>query len=148
MKKFFVTLLVVFALSVFVAPVASAQAPALVGSAQIVAQDTQPPVEDGNVTLPVELEGLIKIVVGLLVAQGLKSLSKLIGKDISGWAAVITATFAAGVIFFFNALLSAVPELARPSVAVGLTFLVTILATFGLKDTLKAFQSKTVAKSF
>lgn len=147
MKNIFVTILVVVALSVFVVPAALAQAPAL-ESAQIVAQDTQPPAESGNVALPVELEDLIKIVVGLLVAQGLKSISKLVGKDISGWSAVITATFAAGVIFFFNALLTAVPELARPSVAVGLTFLVTILATFGLKDTLKAFQNKTAAKSF
>lgn len=147
MKKFVVGLSLVLVLAVFAVPAVSAQASAS-QPVQIVAQDTQPPAEGGNVALPVELEDLVKIVIGLLVAQGLKSLSNLLGKDISGWAAVITASLASGVIFFFNALLSTVPELARPSVAVGLTFLVTILATFGLKDTLKAFQSRAAAKSY
>lgn len=146
MKKFVVVLSLVLVLTVFAVHAVSAQAPAL-QPVQIVAQDVQPPA-DGNVALPVEIEGLIKIVVGLLVAQGLKSLSSLLGKDISGWAAVITASIAAGVIFFFNALLSTVPGVAQPSVAAGLTFLITILATFGLKDTLKAFQSRAAAKSY
>jgi hypothetical protein len=54
-KKIFVTLLVVVALSVFVVPAALAQVPAL-ESAQIVAQHTQPPVEDGNVACPFRLK--------------------------------------------------------------------------------------------
>lgn len=145
MKKIVVVLSLVLVLAVFAVPAVSAQAP-VSQPVQIVAQDVQPPA--GDVALPAELEGLIKIIVGLLVAQGLKSLSTLLGKDISGWVAVITASLASGVIFFFNALLSAVPEIAQPSVAVGLTFLITILATFGLKDTLKAFQSRAAAKSY
>lgn len=145
MKKLFVTMLLVLVVSFLVVPIASAQNSAS-NPVQIVAQDTQPPAEDGNIALPVELEDLIKIIIGLLVAQGLKSISKLVGKDISGWSAVITASLASSVIFFFNALLTAVPEPARPSVAVGLTFLITIFASFGLKDTLKGFQGKALSK--
>lgn len=125
MKKYFAIGLVVFALSaLFVTPV--------------LAQGEVPPVSN-DVALPVDLETLIQIGVGLLVAQGLKSISKLLGKDISGWGAVLTASIASSVIFFFNALLSAVPDAAEPSVAVALTLLVTILGSFGLKDTLKSF---------
>jgi len=144
MKKIVAVFLVVLVLSVLLVPMVSAQSPAA-HSAQIVAQDEQPPVNDGDVTLPTDLTDLLRIVVGLLVAQGLKSISKLVGKDISGWSAVITASLASSVIFFFNALLSAVPEPARASVAVSLTLLVTILASFGLKDTLKSFQGKAVS---
>jgi predicted anti-sigma-YlaC factor YlaD len=130
MKKLFVSVVLVIGVAfVFASPALAAP----------VAQDVVP-AEEGGVTLPVEIENLIVIVIGLLVTQGLKSISHLVGKDISGWGSALTASIAMSVIFFFNALLSAIPEAAQPSVAVALTLIVTILASFGLKDTLKSFQ--------
>ncbi len=90
--------------------------------------------------LPAELQALIAMGIGYLVTQGLKSLSKLVGKDLGGWGAAITASVVTTVIYFLHALLSAVPEAAAPSVAIGLTLLVAILGAFGVHATVKGFQ--------
>ena len=139
MKRLFAIGLLVFVLTaVFVAPVTAATVVAQPASAQVIAQDENPPASD--VVVPDDLGTIIKLAIGLLVTQGLKSLSKLFNADISGWGAALTASIATSVILFFDALLSAVPDAAEPSVAVLLTLIVTILGAFGLKDTLKSFQ--------
>lgn len=102
------------------------------------AQGENPPV--GEVTLPTELEALLAAGIGFLVTAGLKSLSTLLGKDLSGWAAVLTGSIVTTVVYFFNALLSAVPAAAAPSVAIALTLLVSILSAFGIHKTVKGFQ--------
>ena len=102
------------------------------------AQGTEPPA--GEVSLPVELQALIAMVFGYLVTQGLKSLSTLLGKDLSGYAAAITASVVTTVAYFFNAILSAVPASAAPSVSIALTLLVSILGAFGVYSTIKGFQ--------
>lgn len=129
MKKFTTVFFVALMLALFVFPVVAHAAP--------LHQDAQPPA--GGVALPVDLADLLKLVFGLLVTQGLKSLSKLLKYDLSGWGAALTASVTTSVILFFNAILAAVPAAAQPSVAVGLTLLMTILGAFGLKDTLKSF---------
>ncbi len=106
------------------------------------AQGEQPPAPTSPVELPMPLQALIAAGIGFLVTAGLKSLSTLLKSDISGWGSVITGGLTTSVIFFLNALLSAVPEPAQPSVAVGLTLLVTILSAFGLARTVKGFQPK------
>ncbi|MFZ5856768.1 MAG: hypothetical protein ACOYZ6_08055 [Chloroflexota bacterium] len=106
------------------------------------AQGAEPPV--GEVTLPTELEALLAAGIGFLVTAGLKSLSILLGKDLSGWAAVITASIVTTVVYFFNALLSAVPPEAAPSVAIALTLLVSILSAFGIHKIVKGFQPVSV----
>jgi hypothetical protein len=105
----------------------------------VFAQGEEPPA--GPVTMPVDLEGLIQLGLIFLVTAGLKSLSSKLGKDLTGWAAMIAASLTSAVILFFNALLSAVPEPAQASVAVALTLLVTILGAFGVHGTVKVFQS-------
>jgi hypothetical protein len=102
------------------------------------AQGSEPPMSD--VDLPAELQALIAMGIGYLVTQGLKSLSKLVGVDLSGWGAAIAASIVTTVIYFFNALLSAVPANAAPSVSIGLTLLVSILGAFGVHATVKGFQ--------
>lgn len=102
------------------------------------AQGTEPPASD--LTLPTELQALIAAGVGYLVTQGLKSLSKLLGTDLSGWGSVIAASVVTTLVYFFNALLSAVPANAAPSLAIGLTLLVSILGAFGVHSTLKGLQ--------
>jgi hypothetical protein len=102
------------------------------------AQGSEPPASE--VALPAELQALIAMGIGYLVTQGLKSLSKLVGVDLSGWGAAIAASIVTTVVYFFNALLSAVPSSVAPSVAIGLTLLVSILGAFGVHATVKGFQ--------
>lgn len=115
---------------------------ALVAVTPALAQGEQPPAPTSPVELPMPLQALIAAGIGFLVTAGLKSLSTLLKSDISGWGSVITGGLTTSTIFFFNALLSAVPEAAQPSVSVGLTLLVTILSAFGVARTIKGFQPK------
>jgi hypothetical protein len=100
------------------------------------------PVEPPAATLeiPLELQALIAMGIGYLVTQGLKSLGRLVKVDLSGWGAAITASIVTAVIYFLHALLSAIPAAAQPSVAIGLTLLVSILGAFGVHTTVKGFQ--------
>lgn len=124
MKKFFQVFFVVVALAaVFAVPV--------------FAQGENPPVPTSSVELPVELQALLAAAIGYLVTQGLKSLSQLLKSDLSGWGAAITASVVTTVIYFFNAILSAVPASAQPSVAIGLMLVVSILGAFGVHATVK-----------
>lgn len=93
-----------------------------------------------SLEIPLELQALIAMGIGYLVTQGLKSISRLIGTDLSGWGAAITASIVTTVIYFLSALLSAIPASAQPSVAIGLTLLVSILGAFGVHATIKGFQ--------
>jgi hypothetical protein len=93
-----------------------------------------------SLDVPLELQALIAMGIGYLVTQGLKSISKLLHVDLSGWGAAITASIVTTVIYFMSALLSAVPAVAQPSVAIGLTLLVAILGAFGVHATVKGFQ--------
>lgn len=126
MKKYISVLLVALAIAAFaVTPV--------------LAQGEEPPTP-GPVTVPIDLENLIKIGVSFLVTGGLKSISRRIGKDISGWAAVITASIVSTIILFSNALLSATPTNAQPFVATLLALIVTIFGAFGVHEALKELR--------
>jgi hypothetical protein len=126
MKKVFaISLLVIVIAAVFVVPV--------------FAQGEVPP-PTSPVELPVPLQAIIAAGIGFLVTAGLKSLSVLMHKDISGWGSVITGGLVTSVVYFANAILSAVPVAAQPSVSVALTLLVSILSAFGIAATLKKFQ--------
>jgi hypothetical protein len=93
-----------------------------------------------SLAVPIELQALIAMGIGYIVTQGLKSLSKLLGFDLGGWGAALTASIVTTVILFLNALLSAIPATAQPSVAIGLTLLVSILGAFGVHSVVKSFQ--------
>lgn len=145
MKKFaFVIGILAFAVLAFASPFVSdvaAQDVAVVSQSeqvQVVQQDEEPPVSP--VELPVELRALLSAIIGFLVTAGLKSLSALLQKDITGWAAVITGGLSTSVIFFFNAILSTIPVEAQPSAAIALTLVVAILSAFGVARTTKKMQ--------
>lgn len=126
MKKLFaVVLLVVVIAAVFVSPV--------------FAQGENPP-PTSPVELPLELQALVAAGIGFLVTAGLKSLSVLLKKDISGWASVVTGGLVTSAVYFLNAILSAVPVAAQPSVAIALTLLVSVLSAFGVASTVRKFQ--------
>lgn len=129
MKKFFaVSLLVILIAVMFVVPV--------------FAQGENPP-PISPVELPLELQAILAAGIGFLITAGLKSLSTLLKKDISGWASVITGGLVTSAVYFLNAILSTVPIAAQPSVAIGLTLLVSILSAFGVAATVKKFQPVT-----
>ncbi len=145
MKKFaFVIGILAVAVLAFASPFVSdvaAQDVAVVSQSeqvQVAQQDEEPPVSP--VELPVELRALLSAIIGFLVTAGLKSLSALLQKDITGWAAVITGGLSTSVIFFFNAILSTIPVEAQPSAAIALTLVVAILSAFGVARTTKKMQ--------
>jgi len=105
----------------------------------VFAQGAEPP-PTSPVELPIELQAMLAAGIGFLVTAGLKSLSVLLKKDISGWGSVITGGIVTSVMYFFTAILSAVPVAAQPSVTIGLTLLVAILSAFGVASTVKKFQ--------
>lgn len=133
MKKVLAISLFVFVLAVvFVSPV--------------FAQGEVPTTPTSPVELPIELQGIVAAGIGFLVTAGLKSLSVLLNKDISGWGSVITGGLVTSVVFFMNAILSAVPEAAQASVSITLTLLVSVLSAYGIAATMKKFQPVAVKK--
>jgi len=71
------------------------------------------------------LQFLVVGIVTFLVTQGLKALAKLLHKDFSGWASMITAIFVATIMFFLQQIVSVLP----PAVA-QITF--TIVGLIGM----------------
>jgi len=120
----------------FVSNVAAQDVAVVSQSEQV--QDVEPPVSP--VELPVELRALISAFIGFLVTAGLKSLSTLLKSDITGWAAVITGGLSTSFIFFFNAILSAIPFEAQAPAAIALALVVSILSAFGVARTSKKLQ--------
>ena len=126
MKKLFVVgLVMVLIAAVFVVPV--------------LAQGEKPPSDPSALTVPLDLERIIQLFVGVLVVQGFKAISKRFGKDLSGNAAAISYAITSAVILFLNSLLGLVPDAAGPAVTVFLSLLVAIFGGWGLKDTIKSF---------
>ena len=115
---------------------------AAVAVVPVFAQGENPPATPVSpLTLPIELQAMVAALIGYLVTQGIKSLSALIGFDLSGWSAVLTASIVTTIIYFITALLSAIPVSAQPSVAIGLTLLVSIFGAFGIHNTVKSRMS-------
>jgi len=122
-----VTVLIVFA-AVFTMPIIAH------------AQGETPP--DAPIALPTELQALIAAGIGYLITQGLKSLSVLLKADLSGWASAITGALVTAVVYFFNALLSAIPVPAQQPVSIALLLIVAILSAFGIHRTVKGLQKQ------
>jgi hypothetical protein len=115
---------------------------AAVAVVPVFAQGENPPAAPVSpLSLPVELQAMVAALIGYLVTQGIKSLSAMIGSDLSGWSAALTASVVTTIIYFITALLSAIPVSAQPSVAIGLTLLVSILGAFGIHNTVKSRAS-------
>ena len=123
----------IFAISLFVVVIAA------VLVVPVFAQGENPP-PTSQVQLPLEIQAIVAAGIGFLVTAGLKSLSVLLKKDISGWASVVTGGLVTSTVYFLNAILSTVLDAAQPSVAIGLTLLVSILSAFGVAATIKKFQ--------
>lgn len=87
------------------------------------------------------VETVIFLVVTYLVTAGIKSLSTMLGKDLSGFGAALTAGLVGLVIGIFNSVLvPIIPVTALPVIEPAAGLIVVILGSFGLHKTVKAFQ--------
>lgn len=83
--------------------------------------------------LPNELIVVINAIVLFLVVNGLKALSELIGKDLSGWGTVVAGVLAATFVFFLNQILALVPAGQQALIAAIFNVLILLLGAMGLK---------------
>jgi hypothetical protein len=91
------------------------------------------------IELPVEIQAVIAAGIGFIVTEGLKALSQVLGKDISGAGAAITAALVTAVIVFANALLAIVPAEYQSLAQALLGVLVAVLGAFGIHRQFRRF---------
>ena len=89
------------------------------------------------VQLPPELVSILNGFVILFVTEGLKALGDLLGIDLSGKAAAVTAAIVGVIVFFADALLANIPADYEPVATAVLMLIVTILSAYGLHRTAK-----------
>lgn len=87
--------------------------------------------------LPIELKIALGSLLTLLLTAGMKSIAKLLGKDIAGGWAAIVATLVATILFFIDGIVALIP-VEYQEVAAGLFgLIITVLSAFGLHYTRK-----------
>lgn len=79
-----------------------------------------------------DMQTLIAAAIGYLVTEGLKSLSALLGRDLSGSSAAISAALVTAFVLFAEAMLSAVPDSYQPIVRALMSLLVAVFGAFGI----------------
>ena len=87
--------------------------------------------------LPIEIVGLITIVVAFLVAQGVKGLFALFGWELGGYAAAFTAVLVGAVVLFVEGFVGLFPPDTQQIVLGILQALAMILGMFGVHKTYK-----------
>ena len=90
--------------------------------------------------LPVEVIGLLTIVVAFLVAQGVKGVLALFGVDLSGKAAAFTAVAVAALVYFIQGFIGLFPPESQQMIAQALQALALILGMFGTHKTYKGLS--------
>ena len=83
----------------------------------------------------------IKLLLTYLVTEGLVSLGRLFGKDLSGRTAALTAAIVGGFLFFLTSLINSLPPDQQTAAATISTLIVLIIGAFGLNDTVKGFSA-------
>jgi len=97
--------------------------------------------------LPPELINFLLVIpLTFLITEGLKSLSALLGRDLTGAAAFIVAGLVAAVMAFINALLASIPPAQEPIWTAVFQLIVLLLGAAGLHKTIKRFEAR-VAKT-
>jgi len=89
-----------------------------------------------------ELQALLIGFITLLVTEGLKSLGSLIGFDLSGAAAALTAGVVAVLLSLVNGLFGLIPPAYFEIAQVVMTLLVAILGSFGAHRQLTRFGAR------
>ena len=73
-----------------------------------------------------------------VIVEGLKEVSNLIGKDLTGYATAITAALVAAVISSVQWLVTLIPETYTPAINGFFAFLVVLLGAYGIRRIVKA----------
>ena len=81
---------------------------------------------------------LITLLVGFLVTQGLKSLSNLLGFDLSGYAAALVAAVVTLLVGVFNGLIPLIPANIAPLIEPAAALIIAILGAFGVHYSIKS----------
>jgi hypothetical protein len=90
--------------------------------------------------LPVEIVGLISLVVAFLVAQGVKGFLAMFGKDLGGWAAALTAIVVAAIVLFVEGFVGLFPLASQEVVIAILQAVSLIFGMFGVHKTYKGLS--------
>ena len=95
-----------------------------------------------NIAIPPEilnfLNSVLNVVILFVVVEGLKEVSNLLGKDLTGYATAITAAFVAAIISSINWLVTLIPVEYTPAVNGFFAFLVVLLGAYGIRRLVKA----------
>ena len=81
----------------------------------------------------------LKALLVVLVTEGIVSLGKLLGRDISGPAAGIAAAFVGAVVFFAENVIILLPADKQAVVASFLGLLALVLSAYGGNDLIKGY---------
>jgi hypothetical protein len=81
---------------------------------------------------------LITLLVGFLVTQGLKSLSNLLGFDLSGYGAAVVAAVVTLLVGVFNGLIPLIPANIAPLIEPAAALIIAILGAFGVHYSIKS----------
>ena len=92
--------------------------------------------------LPIEVIGLLTIVVAFLVAQGVKGFLALFGVDLGGKAAAFTAVAVAALVYFIQGFVGLFPPDTQQAIATALQALALVLGMFGMHKTYAGLKSK------
>jgi len=98
--------------------------------------------------MPAIVANLIQGAVIFLVTQGLKALGRLIGVDLSGYAALITAVLVAAVLAASEAIYAALPPDWQAVVVQGAEFMAALLAAMGVHYTVTQSLPNAFARYF
>lgn len=87
-----------------------------------------------------ELVAVLSALVGMLVAEGLQSLSRLLNRDLSGYATALVAAIVSLVVAVVNGAFALIPAEYAPYAKGILAFLVVVLAPAGFHSLLKKIR--------
>lgn len=89
-----------------------------------------------------ELIAVLSAAVGMLVAEGLQSLGRLLNRDFSGHAAALTAAIVGLLVASVNGLLGLVPPEYTKVVSGLLAFLVIVLGPMAIHSIIKKLSNR------
>ena len=94
--------------------------------------------------IPDPVAGFVQFVIAYLVTNGLKSLSQMLHRDISGWAAVVTLALVQLVLVSVNAIVVYLPSDKQAGATKVLEFLALVLGAMGFHYTVKQMNTPKV----
>jgi hypothetical protein len=94
--------------------------------------------------LPPELQAVLSAAIGMLVAEGLQSLSRLLNKDLSGLQTALAAAIVAVLVAAVDGLLAMIPAEYIQFAEGLMAFLVVVLVPMGLHSLITKFRAPTI----